>query len=143
MIRIMLLLLVFAGFAAQAGQMYKWVDDKGTTHYSATPPEGNAPAKKVDVTPVGQEKPRVDDWRERERASRERKAKEDTVEAYARKNEEGQRIRNCRRAQEGLDNVKNTRRLYHLDEKGERVYLEDKDRPAEIERWSAEVKRYC
>lgn len=34
----LLLTTVLAVSAAQAGQMYKWVDDKGVTHFSTRPP---------------------------------------------------------------------------------------------------------
>jgi hypothetical protein len=143
MIRIALAPLLFlVAFTAPAQQMYRWVDEKGTTHFSEyPPPEGNA--AKIEVKPTGTEKPRVDDWKERELESRQRRAAQGAAEDQARKKNEAGRAQNCRRAQQGLDTVKNSRRVYDLNDKGERVYLDDKDRPAEIARWTGEVEKYC
>ena len=45
--------LVALPLAAAAQQMYKWVDEKGVTHYSdSPPPDGKADAKKIDIRPV-------------------------------------------------------------------------------------------
>jgi hypothetical protein len=49
-------LLVVCGLAlasaAPAQQVYKWVDDKGVTHYGEKPPSGR-PSQPVDTTPSG------------------------------------------------------------------------------------------
>lgn len=142
MIRAMLLSLALIPLAAMAQQMYKWVDEKGVTHFSESPPP-DGKATKVEVKPTGTERARVDNWKERELESRQRRTQKEIVEEETRRKEEGARAQRCSRAREGLDTVKNSRRVYSLDEKGERVYMEDKDRPAAIEKWSQEVQRYC
>jgi len=142
MIRAMLLSLALIPLAAMAQQMYKWVDEKGVTHFSESPPP-DGKATKVEVKPTGTERARVDNWKERELESRQRRTQKEIVEEETRRKEEGARVQRCSRAREGLDTVKNSRRVYSLDEKGERVYMEDKDRPAAIEKWSQEVQRYC
>lgn len=142
MIRAMLLALALIALAAMAQPMYKWVDEKGVTHFSESPPP-DGKATKVEVKPTGTEKARVDNWKERELESRQRRTQKDSVEEETRRKEERTRAQHCSRAREGLDTVKNSRRVYSLDEKGERVYMEDKDRPAAIEKWSQDVERYC
>lgn len=146
MIRIALLLLL-AGLplAAPAQTIYKWVDEKGVTHFSETPPP-DGKATKVEVKPPGTEKPRADNWREREIESRQRRTEREVAErneAEARKRAEAERLQQCRRAQDALDALNNSRRIYELDDKGERVYMEDKDRPAAIEKWSREQEKNC
>lgn len=142
MIRALLLSLALVPLAAAAQTIYKWVDEKGVTHFSESPPP-DGKATKVEVKPSGDEKPRVDDWKERELESRQRRTQKESAEEQARVNEERERTQRCSRAREGLDTVKNSRRVYRLDDKGERVYMEDKDRPDAIEKWSREVERYC
>lgn len=142
MIRALLLSLALLPLAATAQTIYKWVDEKGVTHFSESPPP-DGKATKVEVKPTGDEKPRVDDWKERELESRQRRTQKESAEEQARVKEERERTQRCSRAREGLDTVKNSRRVYRLDDKGERVYLEDKDRPDAIEKWSQEVERYC
>jgi hypothetical protein len=127
-----------------AGQaMYKWVDERGVTHFSDDPPPDGKGATKMEVKPAAPEGARSDDWRERELESRRRKAAQDMAEGDQRRKDEAQRAQRCRRAQEGLDTVKNSRRVYTLDDKGERVYMGDSERPAAIARWSAEVEANC
>jgi hypothetical protein len=43
--------IAFAGIAA-AQQVYKWVDDRGVTHYGEKPPSGR-PSQAIDATPSG------------------------------------------------------------------------------------------
>jgi hypothetical protein len=140
--RIVLLALGLAAFAASAQTMYKWVDEKGTTHFSEYPPP-DGKAAKVEVKPTAPETPRSDDWRQRDLESRQRRAQKDVAEAEARRRDEAQRGQRCRQARSELDTVKNSRRVYTVDKKGDRAYMEDKDRPAEIEKWSREVERNC
>jgi hypothetical protein len=140
--RIVLLALGLAAFAASAQTMYKWVDEKGTTHFSEYPPP-DGKAAKVEVKPTAPETPRSDDWRQRDLESRQRRAQKDVAEAEARRRDEAQRGQRCRQARSELDTVKNSRRVYTVDRKGDRVYMEDKDRPAEIEKWSREAERNC
>ena len=145
MIRIALLSLVLLPLAAGAQALYKWVDEKGVTHFSeAPPPDGKA--TKVEVRPVGTEKPRADNWKERELESRQRRTEREVAErneAESRGRAQAQRQQQCRRSQEALDSLRNSRRIYDLDDKGERVYMEDKDRPAAIEKWSREQEQNC
>ena len=140
--RAALLALALVALAAMAQPMYKWVDEKGVTHFSESPPP-DGKATKVEVKPTGTEKPRTDDWKERELESRQRRAQKDGAEDETRKKEERERAQRCTRAQEGLDTVTNSRRVYRLDDKGERVYMEDAERPAAIEKWRQEAQRYC
>ena len=44
--------LVVATGAAQAGKVYKWTDRNGVVHYGDRPPDANAVAKNVKVIPV-------------------------------------------------------------------------------------------
>lgn len=142
MIRTLLASLGVVALAAAAQPMYKWVDEKGVTHFSEyPPPEGKA--DKVEVKPTGTEKPRVDNWKERSLESRQRKVQQDMKDEEARRRDESGRARRCSDARQGLDTMKNSRRVYNLDDKGERVYVEDKDRPAAIEEWNREVERNC
>lgn len=63
-------------------QLYKWTDANGKVHYSDRPQDG-ATAKEIAVpraTPSGATVPRADDWRERERASRERQVRREQQE---------------------------------------------------------------
>jgi hypothetical protein len=142
MIRSVLLALLLLAFAAAAQTMYKWVDEKGVTHFSESPPpDGNA--AKIEVKPVGNEDPRGDDWKQRDLESRQRRAAKEAADSEVQKREQQVRAPRCSEARRQLDGLKNSRRIYRTDAKGERVYVEDTERPALIERWEQEVRKYC
>lgn len=144
MTRMLLAFLALLPLASAAQTMYKWVDEKGTTHFSEyPPPEGKGGAKVEVKPPVTDKAYNPDTWRERDLESRQRRAQQAVQEEGERKREEASRAQSCRRAREGLDTMKNARRVYNLDDKGERVYVEDKDRPAEIQRLTRDVEKYC
>ncbi len=145
MIRIALLSLVLAPLCA-AGEMYKWVDEKGTTHYSESPPpEGQG--GKVDVKPAaGTAVAPATDWKQKEQDARKDRIQKEQQERQQKSQSENQaaiRLNQCRESQRQLSIVEMERPVYHLNEKGEKVYLEDSDRRREIDRWKTNVRKYC
>ena len=139
-----LLCASLACIAALAQSMYKWVDEKGVTHYSETPPpDGTKGAAKIEVKPIAPDKTPVDNWKQREAESKQRRAVQGNQEEAARKQEEQQRTRKCRDAQRSVDQLQNYSRIFHLNEKGERVYLEENQRASELAEAKRDITRYC
>ncbi|MGH8507134.1 MAG: DUF4124 domain-containing protein [Gammaproteobacteria bacterium] len=127
-------------------EVYKWVDDQGKVQYSDTPPRGTA-SKKMELpvtTPLQRE-----DAQERLKAFLEQRKAQQAVrhqeqagkrEAQAAKQrEKDERLGRCLAAQDQLNLLQLGRPVFDMDEKGQRVYLEDKDRPAEIARLKDEI----
>ena len=124
--------------------MYKWVDEKGVTHFSETPPpDGAKGAAKIEVRPASPDKAPVDNWKQREMESKQRRAVEGNQKEAARKQEEQQRARKCRQAQRDVDMLTNSQRIFHLNDKGERVYMEESQRAADLAEAKREVARSC
>lgn len=141
--RLAALLLALCPLMA-AGQVYKWVDEKGVTHYSENPPPDKK-ATKVETGPAVAPTPSPD-WRQKEIDAKRRGIERKRLdEAAQRKEEHEEQVRKgrCRSAQRDLDVLRAERPLYHVNEKGERVFLEDKNRPAEIQRARHDVEKYC
>lgn len=127
-----------------AQQMYKWVDEKGVTHYSETPPpEGAKAAAKIELKTPTPDRTPTDNWREREAQSKERRAKQGVQDEQARQQDERQRASRCRAAQRQADAMKNYARVFRLDDKGERVYLDDKERDSQLQEANREIARNC
>ena len=77
MIRALLVCLCLAPLACLAQPMYKWVDEKGVTHFSEyPPPEGTKGASKIEVKTPTPDRAPTDNWREREAQAREQRAKQ-------------------------------------------------------------------
>ena len=128
---------------AFAQQMYKWVDENGRTHFTQEPPPANAKSGgKIEVKTTQPDRPAVDNWREREQASKASKAQQGISDEQARQKEERQRDYNCRRAQDQVDTF-SSGIVYRLNDKGERVYYEDKEREAKLAEAKANIARYC
>ena len=131
---------------AFAQQMYKWKDEKGVWHFSENPPPDGGKAEKIEVKPVGGERPTVappDAWRNKDLESKQQKAKVEGVDAIAKKREEERRAEKCRAYKAELDNLTGGVRLFHLNDKGERVFMEDKERQDRIEEAKKAIRENC
>lgn len=131
-----------------AHAIYKWVDEKGVTHFSENPPPDGRKANKVDVKvtpPSGPAKP-AGDWKEREQRMRQQRIEKDQKSDYEKgkaHNERAERANRCNFAKRQLQILALQRPVYSVNDRGEKVYVEDKDRAAEEARWTAEVSRSC
>ena len=139
-------LACLAALAAQA-QVYKWVDEKGRTHYSETPPPDSKAAKKVDTGPAVSPAPAPrEDWKQKEMDARKRNLeRQQADEASRRKDAHEEQVQKgrCRSAQRELQVLQMEAPLFHINEKGEKVYMEDRERPAAIARARKDVETYC
>jgi hypothetical protein len=130
--------------------MYKWVDEKGVTHYSETPPPGRKAAP-VPGAPTPAPKPAdaPSTWGEKDRDFRRRQIEREQAQEQRQKkeNEEKRRVamrrEMCLEARHALALLREQRPIYWINEKGEREFLEDRDRPAAIERMKKNIESYC
>ncbi|MFM9969598.1 MAG: DUF4124 domain-containing protein [Burkholderiales bacterium] len=130
-------------------QVYKWVDEKGVTHYGSKPPQGRK-AQVVEeklATPPNPKSPsaRPPDWKSEEADFQERRLKAERaeqVEAERKTGEERQR-RACFEARDNLARMRASPRIYRLNEKGERVFYDDAEREASISRVEKLVAQRC
>lgn len=128
--------LTLALAALPAAAMYKWVDEKGTTHYSESPPPDGRKASKVEpkVTPPSGPAAAPVDWKKREEESRRRRIEKDQSDEASKAkshNEAAERANRCNRAKRDLEVLNLQLPVYSKNERGEKVYVEDKDRDAE------------
>jgi len=137
------------------GEIYKWVDKHGHTHYGEKPPENkkskqiqlrNEPVRsvakdKVEKNPA-ETKTRLEKQEKLIRAlSDDRKQKKEQREKQQRMAK--QRVRNCANAKDNLRRYQSSGSVYKLDDKGNRVTLPGAARDKSIQRARAEVKKWC
>lgn len=120
-------------------QQFKWVDANGRTQYGDTPPPGVKatrlrPPPGPASTPEGAAK--GSSAAEQEEAFRKRrKAQEEAAaKAAAKQDEAAARKENCQRAREQLAMLESGQRISRIDAKGERYFIDDKERAAELAR---------
>jgi hypothetical protein len=138
-------------------QVYKWVDEQGATRYSEKPPPGTkaqalkTPAQRPDAavaTDPGS-KPRTKTWQEQELEFRRRqieaeeaRQKQEADDAKARRKAALVR-EGCIGARRDLAALQEQRPVYDIDERGERRFLDDKERAATIRQAQQYISKNC
>ena len=144
-----------------SAQLYKWVDSDGKVQYSDKPPPSNIKAQKMHGAAPPSGAPEAADAKagaskdaskagpktaaEQEQAFRKRqldaaKAREDEGKKQA---QERDRAENCKRARAALANLQAGGRQTRIDEKGERVFLDDQQIAQETDRAQQDVAGAC
>ena len=141
--------LALAAFAAGAQAMYKWVDEKGTTHFSEYPPPDGAKASKVEpkVTPpsspaAAPSKNNAESWRAQETEFRKRQVERGQRD-QAEQRERAEREQLCSQARRRLASLLNTSRIYRDHEDGTRTYMNEAQRDSTVAAQRATDKEHC
>ncbi len=140
-------LLVLALVSLPAAAVYKWVDEKGVTHYTEEPPP-DGKASKLETRTVGPSGSTgaTDDWKQKDLERRKSRLEQEQAEDYAkRKSEHDAAVRGsrCLESRRQLALLERARPIYRVNEHGEKVYLEDQDRPRQVEQWRDQVAKNC
>jgi hypothetical protein len=148
--------------AAQA-QQFKWVDKNGKTQYGDAPPAGvKATPLKGPATPPPPPAAKKDDKgdgkgdaksakkgpltpAEQDAEFRKRRIEEDKQREQAAKKEQEKQARadNCVQSRSSLRALESGERISRTDEKGERYFLDDKQRAADVVRAQKSVQENC
>jgi Skp family chaperone for outer membrane proteins len=162
------LLSVFAAVPAFA--QWKWVDASGKVQYSDRPPPAGTPDKDILQRPYNASRQPIvvttieaaasaaaaraasaapassaPNRAEQEQSSRQKLEREQQV---AKQKEEERRLAdqrrdNCARAQENLRTLQATSRLVRANEKGEKIFLDESQRDAEMQRARQLISSEC
>jgi uncharacterized protein DUF4124 len=144
-LRVAGLLLACAALPAAAA-VYKWVDAKGVTHYSETPPPPETQATTVNVMPSAAPGGSASDtWRDRDLEARKQRIEKSQAEDRAKAANGGPAARKerCLDARRQLDILAPGRPVYEVNEKGERVFLDDKTRDLRLAEYKKRSETYC
>lgn len=133
-----------------AAQVYKWIDDNGQVHYGSKPPTKNA--KKMNI------KDRYIDSgtanrpaSAQQRAEEQRRfvdaltAEEEALKAEKQKQDEKENLRfqRCIAARDQLKNMQEAGALYDLDDKGNRVILNNQQHQQAMKLARKRVSQWC
>lgn len=149
----MLVLALALCSSAVAQQVYRWVDADGNVHYSDQPPPDTAtPREEVQVQ--GELPPerraeaarRLDEQQRQLEAGRSRRSQsqqETAQQAAEAQGREAARQRLCAEARTNLSRLIEVGPVFTVNDSGEREYLEDDRRQAEIARYRQVVDQAC
>jgi hypothetical protein len=135
--------------AAQA-QIYKWVDEKGVTHYSESPPANGGKSSQVtvqDPAPPSQSQPQPykdgpKQWADKELEFRKRQLDRQAMD----KNDEQRKVAQaaeCTRARNSLEYQSQRGSFYERNEKGEKVYRTEEQQAAVVAAARKRVDEVC
>lgn len=142
-----LALLSIVAITANAGTYYKWTDGNGVPHYSQYAPINGVDLNKVQVInsreltpatsaiPAGQATAQAPVSPEQQRIAE--------LEAQQKAQQQLQDQERCKALQNNLANLNTGGRLYEMDSKGERKYLDSRE--IELKRQEAQkaINQYC
>ena len=141
-----LLFTLFLLTSAHAGQVYKWTDENGQTHFSQFPP-AKAPAENIEVnTPKAANSKQATEQLQKMRQQLQEQVVDRTTESAEEKQaaEEAQRMaENCKKAKQRLIDLKNNGRIYKTLENGDREWYDEKGRENLIKDAQKDVTKYC
>lgn len=144
------LALVLLATATMAGEIYTWKDAGGKVHYSDSPPPGvDARKMSVGTSSVAPEGSAADQRRslaEKDADFRKRKAEAEKALAKADKDkaQAEQRAKGCQNARNQLRALEESgQRVFRYNDKGERSYLDDKEREAASQDARKAVQDLC
>jgi len=140
------------GFSAPPTKQsfYKWIDGKGVTHYSATPPSPKEVAKKIKkvqtdlpVKKTTASAPTTPTTQTPTVTSPTEPPKPLTTPVNARPDLNAERDQSCQAAQKNLQSLQNHARIYQKNEKGERHFLTDKEMEEQVKTTQQFLKDNC
>jgi hypothetical protein len=142
------LLAVIACVLAATGataQVYKWVDENGKVQYGDRPPD-KVKAAPVGIMPGPADSPvaKPDDWKQKDLDSQRRKIERERQEQGPRAQQaEANRAAQCSDSRRRLGVLQEQLPVYQRNDKGERVYIEDKDRARIMDELRGSIAENC
>lgn len=131
-----------------AATVYKWVDSDGQIHYESKPQHKNAKRIKLKDRYINSEN--TPDTTSTEKSVAEQKKnttdlKNKSIDEVKRKKQEQKelKITRCHAAKAQLQRAINSKALYDLDEKGNRILLHKKQYEQAMTQARARVKKWC
>lgn len=149
-------------------EIYKWRDKNGSIRYSDTPPPSNIkqeaiggkralkPTAQAPVAPVANEQPAPADKEaakdsppvpgsadEEAATKRQSNAEAEKNNKLEKEKQEAARAENCKAAKSNLASYEQGGRVYKMNEKGEREYLDENDFKAGREKATQEINENC
>jgi hypothetical protein len=132
--------LVGSGFA---NEIYKWTDENGNVHYGDRPSDGTEQSQTITIasrrTDAGAVSAAVEARRERDAARADARTAAQEAERAAEEERQAaeEQAKRCDEYRGRLEKYVTSRRLYKLDDSGERVYLDD----AEMQQARADLQQ--
>ncbi|GMR08174.1 MAG: hypothetical protein BMS9Abin26_1179 [Gammaproteobacteria bacterium] len=139
-------LLSMSLISASATEIHKWTDENGRIHYGDVPQGSTTIGKKQDEKQTEalkqQKEKELNKLRQRQQGYNQRNAAKEEAEEKARARAREKKKR-CTAAKRRLAQYRRSNVMARINEKGERVYLDEKQRNKVLRQSERQVKKYC
>ena len=141
-----LILSVALASAASASEIYKWTDEDGNVHYTDKPLDPSSVQVNVDSRPTDNAGVQA---QTQARLDRQQAAAEEAANAPAGptpeeiRAEKKERANTCEKYRARQASFVRSRRIYRMDENGERVYLDEAETQKTRDNVDEKVREYC
>lgn len=145
----LLLVLFCAALPAQADHVYRWVDAQGQVHYSDSPPPDAKDIQTSGVESQDTDQAAIEKRKADKKAAEEAQAKTAAVEAKLQKlkaQETQRKARACLQARKRVEQIQKamrTRMAYTTDAKGNKHFLSEDERQAQLRQAQAAEQQAC
>ena len=136
--------------AALAGDIYSWRDAEGHVHYSDAPPAGSVDVQKRRTrisadTPDAASSAKPATLAEKDLEFRKRRAETADADAKAAKDkaDAAQRQDDCKNMRNHIATLESGQRVARTNDKGEREFIDDSQRQADLERMRKQIEQGC
>lgn len=138
--------------AGYASEIYKWTDEDGNIHYGDRPVADGTDGAQIERVAIASSptnpkavQTSVDSRRQRQAAAADKAAEREAEEARQQElqAEAADRAEKCTAYRARLEKFVQSRRLYRMDETGERVYLDESQMQEAREQVQQQVQEYC
>ena len=143
---LMALALAIAGDVSAGATVYKWTDASGRVVYSDQPPPANVKSATLEAPPPSANPNAAKEFAQKNAELRQRQAQRDQSEQKAEQARADAELRRtqCTHVRGQLTQLAATQEvLYRVNEKGERIVLDEAARRAERERMEAWARDNC
>lgn len=124
-----------------SAQVFKWVDANGKIQYGDRPPAGKKHTEELNMAPVPQASAvSSNNWEQKDREFRKRRIEKKMLEEKEQASVSSRQI--CLNARYKLQML-DGKVVYRVNEKGERVYMEDTERHAIETKAREDIAVYC
>ena len=143
----LLIILLFSCSYAAHGEIFKWVDEQGNTHYGDKPTDDQS-STQLDITEPESNKPvpEKEDRDERRRRLAD-VLQEDRLKKVEEKNkvlvEKEQLNKKCAYAKDQLKQYEDSGYLYNLDKDGNRIRMSDEYKTSAIVNLRSQISKNC
>lgn len=125
------------------GALNKWVDAEGNVHYSDVPPAPDV--KTQTLTPPPSTGPAPKSYIEREAEFKKvQKAREEAAKKEEQEQKDAaEQQKNCDKSKSSLRTLQSSARISSLNDKGEKIIMDDATRQQQIEEARKLVEQWC